>query len=46
MEINRRLAEEADTFQERLQAETKRAEKRRLSAANRAELEVSSTLEK
>lgn len=40
MEQNRRLTEAAEEFEERLQHETRRAEKRRLSAANRAELEV------
>lgn len=40
MEKNRQLTEEADAFEERLHCETRRAEKRRLSAANRAELEV------
>lgn len=40
MEENRQLKEAADAFEERLQQETRRAEKRRLSAANRVELEV------
>lgn len=40
MEENRRLTEAADAFEERLHHETRRAEKRRLSAENRAELEV------
>lgn len=40
MEKNRELMEEADAFEERLHHETRRAEKRRLSAANRADLEV------
>ena len=41
MEENRLLTEAAEAFEERLHHETRRAEKRRLSAANRAELEVS-----
>lgn len=41
MEENRQLTEAAEEFEERLHHETRRAEKRRLSAANRAELEVS-----
>ena len=41
MEENRRLTEAAEAFEERLHHETRKAEKRRLSAANRAELEVS-----
>lgn len=40
MEENRQLTEAADAFEERLHHETRRAEKRRLSAENRAELEV------
>lgn len=40
MEENRELTEEAAAFEERLHQETRRAEKRRLSAANRADLEV------
>lgn len=40
MEKNQELTEEAEAFEERLRHETRRAEKRRLSAANRAELEV------
>lgn len=40
MEENRQLTEDADAFEERLHHETRRAEKRRLSAENRAELEV------
>lgn len=43
MEKNRELTEEADAFEERLHHETRRAEKRRLSAANRADLEVRKT---
>lgn len=40
MEKNQELVEETEAFEERLHNETRRAEKRRLSAANRAELEV------
>lgn len=39
-EEKRQLIEEAEAFEERMVEATKRAEKRRLSAANRAELEV------
>lgn len=41
MEKNRQLTEEADSFEERLHERTKWVEKRRLSAVNRVELEVS-----
>lgn len=40
MEENRQLMEASSAFEERLNHETRRAEKRRMSAANRAELEV------
>lgn len=40
MEENSQLTEAADAFEERLHHETRRAEKRRMSAENRAELEV------
>lgn len=40
MEENSQLTQAADAFEERLHHETRRAEKRRLSTANRAELEV------
>ena len=40
MEENRQLKEEAETFEERLQREKRRVEKRRLSLENRAEFEV------
>lgn len=40
MEEKRHLVEEAEAFEERLSEVTRRAEKRRQSAANRAQLEV------
>lgn len=40
MDKNRKLTEEVELFEERLHDQTRRAEKRRMSAANRAELEV------
>ncbi|CAM9386775.1 unnamed protein product, partial [Sphacelaria rigidula] len=45
IEKNRELTEEAEDFEVRLRDETKRAEKRRLSAANRAELEAKKIVE-
>eukprot|EP00904_Undaria_pinnatifida_P004353 jgi/Undpi1/13919/HiC_scaffold_9.g03570.m1 len=45
MEENRRLTEAAEAFEERLHHETRKAEKRRLSAANRAELEAKKIVE-
>ncbi|CAN0061430.1 unnamed protein product [Scytosiphon promiscuus] len=45
MEENRELTQAADAFEERLHDETRRAEKRRLSAANRAELEAKKIVE-
>lgn len=41
VEEKRQLTDAADEFEERLRHESRRAEKRRMSAANRAELEVS-----
>lgn len=40
VEEKRQLTDAADEFEERLRHESRKAEKRRMSAANRAELEV------
>eukprot|EP00903_Cladosiphon_okamuranus_P015003 g13882.t1 len=45
MDENRQLTEAADAFEDRLHQETRRAEKRRLSAENRADLEAKKLVE-